>query len=75
MNALKLLLIWRKLVAWLRTLLTALGRKEKVDWPKKVNDLTAIVNEALDVQGVPELPKNSPPATKTKRRWFGRGNK
>ena len=52
----KLLLIWKRFVAWWRTLFISIGLHRSIDWVKKIADLMSVANDALDAQGFPKVP-------------------
>lgn len=58
-----MLILWRKLVVWLRTLLLKISKKEKVEWAKSIGELLTIIADILAKQPSPVKPVE--PATPT----------
>ena len=50
------LLLWRRWVAWQRSLFLALGKKDQIKWTSRLKDLFEIINRALTLGGYP-MPK------------------
>lgn len=45
-----MLLLWRKLVVCLRTVLLKVSKKEKIDWRKSISELLTIIASMLTKQ-------------------------
>lgn len=45
-----MVILWRKLVTWLRAILLKISRKEKIEWCKEIIELLAIIGSMLDKQ-------------------------
>ena len=58
-----MLILWRRIVVWVRSLLISWFFKKEIKWGEKVTDLTNIINDAIPaplpkpVEPTPILPK------------------
>ena len=59
-NLWKLFTLWRRFILWWRSIFIAFGTKAKIDWFKKVDDMTSIANDALDQGGFTPTPTPTP---------------
>ncbi len=64
---LKLYGLWKRVKQWWTSLKAAVTSGTPFSWPKKVDELTTIANDALDIQGLPETPKTEEPSRRERR--------
>jgi len=64
---LQLLMLWRSLVKWLRTLLLDIGKGKKMGWIPRLAELVSIANRYMDIEGYKKLDQDDEPHDPAKK--------